>query len=135
MYDQIRRNGGVLTPNQMRDLAKYGFIESAPQRGDLAFSELLQWPEFSKFTAPQIITALSEVLGKDKAELAKIRRTINENLTYGRQGKRVERNLRGIRKAGSTMTRTQIAQLAERLGLDAQEFEKWFDTAPFTPVE
>lgn len=133
-YRQIVNNGGILTPTQVADLINLGLLDSgrAPARGDLAISEALQWPEFSKFKVPQILTAMADVLGLDRAELDKISRTVGENLTYGRQGKRVPRSLRSLSKAGIKMSRQQIAEMAERLGLDAAEFDKWFDTAPFT---
>ena len=131
-YRQIVSNGGVLSPNQMIDLAELGLIQSAPARADIAASEGFQWPGFAGLKINQIFDALSETLGISREEAIARKRTIEENLANARRGEREARNRKNIQKNSIIMSRQQWRQMAERLGLDADEFEKWFDTAPFT---
>lgn len=131
-YRQIVKRGGVLSPNQMSDLAKFGLIQGAPARADIGASEGFQWPGFAGINSSRIFDAMAETLGISRDEVLErqpgIMRTIQENLAYARQGRRVARNMRTMRQGSIRMSRQQWKEMAERLGLDAAEFEKWFDT-------
>ena len=133
-YRRIRAGGGALSPKMVEDLIKRGLFDQGfiPERNDLAISEALQWPGFKKFSTPQMIDALSDALGLDRAEIAKMHRTIGENLTLGNKGRRVKRSMANIQKSKLKLTKEKIAKMMESLGLSVEEFDEWFKNAPFT---
>lgn len=132
-YRRINRDGGVLSPRMIDTLIGNGLLNQsfAPARNDLAVSEALQWPGFKDISAPKMINALSETLGLDRAEIAKMQRTIEENLSYARQGRREKRRISNIQKQSLKLTKEKIAKLMETLGLSVADFDEWFTSAPF----
>lgn len=127
-WRRIYSRGGALSPLDVEQLVSRGILDEGamPSRDDLSFEEVFQWPGFADLGSSQIIDALSETLGLDRDEILKQRRSIQQALTSARRGERRSLATRNLQKAKLKLSRAKIAELTERLGLDASEFERWF---------
>jgi len=127
-WRRIHSRGGALTPQDIEKLVERGILgkEAMPERGDLSFGEVFQWPGFADLGSSRIIDALSETLGLSRDEIMKQRRTIQQALALANKGQRKTISTRNLQQGKLKLTRAKIAELAERLGLDASEFDRWF---------
>jgi hypothetical protein len=127
-WRRIFARGGQLTPLDIQQLVDKKLLDEGmlPQRDDKSFGEVFQWPGFAKNTISQVINALQDVLGVDRAELDNQRRTIQEALTLARKNQRKAVATRNLQASKLKLTKAKIDELLERLGLDADDFDRWF---------
>ena len=129
-WRRISSRGGALTPQDIEGLIKRGILDQSrmPERGDLSFREVFQWPGFAGFSRNQIIDALSETLGLDRDEIKKQQRTIEEALSRARKGERELVSTRNLQASKLKISKAKIAEMVEKLGLDIDEFDSWFNS-------
>jgi len=144
-YRQMQK-AGYLPDSYARELVNQKLLKEGDLAGRDAMSagEFSQWPGFRGLgggAAGQIRNALIE-MGIELPGSGS-NRTIEEGI--GRAGRGVRERIRTGRLGGKgsvLVSMAKVREMVERLGLDADEFEKWFrrtdnftDRAPSAPTE
>ena len=123
----------ILPYEYAKELVKMGVLEPSdlPSRASSSLGEFSQWPGFVKANVkmPAVVQALAEV-GIDIGE--KNRRSIQQGLSDAKKGALRKINTGKLRGDSVLIPMAKLKEMVERLGLDADEFAKWFSST-FTP--
>jgi hypothetical protein len=123
----------ILPYEYAKELVKMGVLDPSdlPSRASSSLGEFSQWPGFAKANVkmPAVVQALAEV-GIDIGE--KNRRSIQQGLSDAKKGVLRKINTGKLRADSVLIPMAKLAEMVERLGLDADEFAKWFGST-FTP--
>jgi hypothetical protein len=123
----------ILPYEYAKELVKMGVLDPSdlPARASSSLGEFSQWPGFAKANVkmPAVVQALAEV-GIDIGE--KNRRSIQQGLSDAKKGALRKINTGKLRADSVLIPMAKLTEMVERLGLDADEFAKWFGST-FTP--
>ena len=133
---RVMKQRQVLPYEYAKDLVNLGILGESdlPERDALTLGEIAQWPGFreSGLNAASVYRALAEVGISLEPRNA---RSIEEAFGYAGRGERRRIASRNLRRGSVLVSKAKVREMMERLGLDADEFEKWFSrTDNFTDV-
>ena len=123
----------ILPYEYAKELVKLGVLDPSdlPARASSSLGEFSQWPGFTKANVkmPAVLQALAEV-GIDIGETN--RRSIQQGLSDAKKGALRKINTSKFNAKTVLIPIAKLKEMVERLGLDADEFAKWFGST-FTP--
>ena len=133
---RVMKQRQVLPYEYAKDLVNLGILGESdlPERDALTLGEIAQWPGFRErgLNAASVYRALAEVGIPLEPRNA---RSIEEAFGYAGRGERRRIASRNLRRGSVLVSKAKVREMMERLGLDADEFEKWFSrTDNFTDV-
>jgi len=142
-YTQMQ-TAGYLPDRYARELVNQKILKESDlaRRDAISGGEFSQWPGFRELGGGRAKKIRDALIEMGLFEEGRSLRSIEEGLGRAGRGDRVRIKPDRLGGKGLLLSMAKVREMVERLGLDADEFEKWFrrtdnftDGAPSAPTE